>query len=235
MIYNTVHCSIGACSKSPLTDSAFLPCHSLIFWRCKSLMTQVLCGFPLCRDEQAPLLFICPQLSSGVSAEARLHSAGLLQASRIPLETGTGEGPRAPVTPSHRRPHHKQRSDKQDRRLAWPEKCQINPLSVIIITYEVKLTRYHFQLPVFELFIICVTDLSVVTGDLSVLKWLLSKDKLRSRRTPSFRVLSFWWLLSGVFLLRKHLDFQHFSWLMLCKTDLLWEDSKYDACRANER
>lgn len=155
----------------------FLPWLSVIFFSIR-LLWHVLCGFPLCRDEQASLLFIRAQLPPGVSAEARLHSAGLLQAGRIPLETGTGEGPRAPVTRSHSRSHHKRRTDKQDRRRAWPEKCQTNPLSFIIITYEVKLTLYNFQLPVFELFIICVTDLSVVTGDLSLLKWLLSERQI---------------------------------------------------------
>lgn len=54
---------------------------------------SLLCVLLFCRDEQASLLPVRAQLSSGVSAEARLYSAGLLQASRVPLETGAGEGP----------------------------------------------------------------------------------------------------------------------------------------------
>ncbi len=41
-----------------------------------------------------------------------------------------------------------------------------------------KFALYNFQLPVFELFIIHVTDLSVAMSDLSLVKLLLSERQI---------------------------------------------------------
>lgn len=85
-----------------------------------------------------------------------------------------------------------------------------------------KFALYNFQLPVFELFIIRMTDLSIATSDLSLVKWLLSEGqiwKADAKTALAFSLPRLSWLVCGLFVFGNALDFLKFPTFPLANVE----------------